>query len=245
MLISALPVCAEEPAVPILLYHNVTKGYSLEDASLHITPEEFENQLAALKENGFNIIPMQQYIQYVNGEVTLPENPVIITFDDGYSGVYNYAYPILQKLQVHATVFVITGLVGYNDTVYPHFTWAQAAEMDKSGVVDIQSHTRFHYNAEEIPLPLLTLELRKSKFDLETRLGKKCNILAFPYGAYNNSGLQAAISAGFTCVARTEDRGTNRKSDGLYHLNRIFVRRTWSGEDLIEIIRQNNKLYLD
>ena len=242
---SAFPVFAHEPAVPILLYHNVTYGYSTEDASLHITPEEFDSQLTALKAGGYNIISLKQYADYVSGNATLPDKPVIITFDDGYSGVYNHAYPILLRHNIPATVFIITGLVGYNDTIYPHFTWEQAAEMDKSDVIDIQSHTRFHYNAEEISLPLLVLELRKSKFDIETRLNKKCEFLAFPYGAYDGDGLEAALAAGFTCIARTEDRGTNRKSDGIHHLNRIFVHGTWSGEELIRIIEENNQLYID
>lgn len=240
-------VCAADTEVPILLYHNVTRGYSLQDTSLHITPEEFENQLTALMDNGYNIISLQQYIKYVNNEFggELPEKPVIITFDDGYMGVYTQAYPILKKLNIPATVFVITGLVGYNDTLYPHFSWQQAKEMDESGIIDIQSHTRFHYNSTEISPSLLTLELRKSKYDIETRLNKKCNILAFPYGAYDDEGLNAALKAGYGCVARTEDKGTNRKTDGLFRLNRIFVRRTWSGDDLINVIEENNKLYLN
>ena len=216
-------VLAEEPAVPILLYHNVTTAYNYADAQLNVTPERFEKQLTALKNGGYNIISFREYINYVNGQGVLPPNSVIITFDDGYLGVYKHAYPILQKHNVPATVFIITGLVGFNDTSFPHFDWNQA---------------------KEIALPLLTLELRKSKYDIESRLGKTCNILAFPYGEYNREGLDAAIAAGYTCVARTEDMGTNRKSEGLFHLNRIFVRRTWSGADLINIIEQNNQLYL-
>lgn len=244
VLVPAGPVFAAETPVPILLYHNVTFGYCLQDTSLHITPDEFEEQIVSLKNNGYNIISLQHYINHVNSDETLPEKPVIITFDDGYLGVYKHAYPILQKHNVPATVFIITGLVGFNDTSFPHFDWNQAKEMEESDVIDIQSHTRFHYNAKEISLPLLTLELRKSKYDIESRLGKTCNILAFPYGEYNREGLDAAIAAGYTCVARTEDMGTNRKSEGLFHLNRIFVRRTWSGADLINIIEQNNQLYL-
>ena len=233
---------SEETPVPILLYHNVTQAYNIKDDMLSVTPERFEQQIYALLSKGYNIISFQKYINYVQGNGDLPSNPVIITFDDGYSGVYNCAYPVLLKHRVPATVFVITGLVGFNDTLYPHFTWEQAMEMDKSGYIDIQSHTNFHYDALEISQSRLVLELRKSRYDIESRLNKKCTILAFPYGKYDEEDLQAAKAAGYETVARTEDKGTNRKSDGLFHLNRIFVRGSWTGEDLVRIVSENNNL---
>lgn len=236
------PCLASEKTVPILLYHNVSSVYNMFDDMLHVTPDGFDNQLSALKNAGYNIISFQDYIKHVRGEIALPDNPVIITFDDGYSSVYYHAYPLLLKHQVPATVFVISGLLGFNDTLYPHFTWQQAREMDSSGYIDIQSHSNFHYDSTKISHQRLILELRKSKFDIETRLNKTCNILAFPYGEYDELGLMIAKQAGFEAVARTRDKGTNRPSDGLYTLNRIFVRGSWSGETLIEIIESNNLL---
>ncbi|MDP4118314.1 MAG: polysaccharide deacetylase family protein [Bacillota bacterium] len=231
---------ADEPGVTILLYHDISPAYNIKDALVHTSPQRFDEHLCALSENGYNVISFQQYIQYTKGDASLPENPVIITFDDGYSSVYYSAYPILTKHNMNATVFVISGLMGFNDTDYPHFTWEQAEEMESSGLIDIQSHSNFHYNATEIPYERLILELRKSKYDIETRLHKTCNILAFPYGEYDDSELMAAVNAGFEVVARTHDSGTNRKSDGLYHLNRLFVHGTQTGDDLIKMIRTNN-----
>ncbi|MBQ3054366.1 MAG: polysaccharide deacetylase family protein [Clostridia bacterium] len=235
-------VCAaaKEKAVPILLYHNIAVVYNSADDALNVTPERFQEQLSSLKDAGYTIIPFQQYIEYANGNTDVPEKSVVVTFDDGYSSVYYYGFPILMRLEVPATVFVISGLLGFNDTVYPHFTWEQAKEMDNSGYVDIQSHSNFHYNAKEISSSRLILELRKSKYDIETRLNKKCNILAFPYGEYDAQGLSIAKAAGFSCVARTRDWGTNRKSDGLFNLNRIFVHGSWTGKDLIAEIEKNN-----
>ncbi len=233
---------AQSTPVPILLYHNVTDAYNNEDTLVNVSPGRFEEHISTIISEGYNIISFQQYIKYCHGEAELPENPVIITFDDGYSSVYYKAYPILMKYNAPATVFIISGLVGFNDTLYPHFTWEQAAEMDKSGYIDIQSHSNFHYDATKISLPRLILELRKSKYDIETRLNKQCNILAFPYGEYNAQGLNAAVNAGFEAVARTHDRGTNRKENGLFYLNRLFVRGNQSGEDVVNMLKENNNL---
>ena len=68
----------------------------------------------------------------------LPDKPILITFDDGYASNYMYAYPILKKLGMQATIFVITDRRGKTLSVNPHFSWNQAREMQDSGVIDIQ-----------------------------------------------------------------------------------------------------------
>ena len=131
--------------VPILLYHHI-----VEDAadSTTVTPGTFETQMRFLAENGYHTVTIQQMIDYVYHGGELPDKPVCITFDDGYLSNYEYAWPILERYGLTATIYAIGVSVGhdhyYKETQFeltPHFSYEQAREMLESGVIDIQSHT--------------------------------------------------------------------------------------------------------
>lgn len=131
--------------VPVFLYHQIDPQA---EGDISITPEHFEAQIAALAEAGYTAVLPEDLQAYVNQGKALPEKPILITFDDGYLSNYEYAWPILEKYGMKATIFVIGSTVGntehYKDTNYPitpHFTWEQAREMVDSGVISIQSHT--------------------------------------------------------------------------------------------------------
>jgi len=131
--------------VPIITYHSIVDNPT---SNSEISPETFEKQIKTLKENGYTGITVEEMINYVYTGEELPEKPVCITFDDGYLNNYEKAYPILQKYNMKANIFTIGVSIGsltnYKDTNYPitpHFTFEQAKEMEKSGLVSIQSHT--------------------------------------------------------------------------------------------------------
>lgn len=142
---TALDAEVNTAEVPVLMYHHIAEEGN--DSTV-ITPELFEQQIAALKEAGYTAIMPDSLLAYVNDGEELPDKPVVITFDDGYLSNYEYAYPILNKYGMCATIFVIGSTVGntenYKDTNYPitpHFSYAQAQEMIDSGVISIQTHT--------------------------------------------------------------------------------------------------------
>lgn len=131
--------------VPIITYHSVVENPT---SNSEISPETFEMQIKTLKELGYTSILFEDLVAYVENGIELPEKPICITFDDGYLNNYEITYPILQKYQMKATIFVIGVSVGsltnYKDTNYPitpHFTYEQAIEMMNSGLISIQSHT--------------------------------------------------------------------------------------------------------
>lgn len=130
--------------VPIITYHHFADGG---DKGTTISAERFEAHLQALEENGYESIHMSQLEDYVYRGGKLPEKPVIITIDDGYASNYEVAYPLLQKYNTKASIFIIGVSVGkevYKNTDYkilPHFTYDEALEMIDSGLIEIQSHT--------------------------------------------------------------------------------------------------------
>lgn len=198
----ASPAAAEaySAQVPILMYHNLAQEGSGNDT---ISVQRFEEHLAALQDAGYTTITFQDLLAYVEQGTELPEKPVLLTFDDGYESNYTLAYPLLQQYQMKATIFVIGVSMGkdtYKDTgqaMIPHFTQEQAAEMEASGLVAIESHG---YDIHEVqgrdPEPLRVGILPRedeSEWDyaaflqedcqtMTDLLGKTPGVLAYPYG---------------------------------------------------------------
>lgn len=136
--------------VPILMFHDIdgVGEYS-------VSKEQFERQMNLIKYNGFNTILFEDLYEYtVNGK-ELPENSIMITFDDGYQSNYDIAYPILKNLNMKATIYIIGSSFGkdtYKDTgqkIYPHFGYDEAIEMYSSGLIDIQSHSYDMHQSEK------------------------------------------------------------------------------------------------
>lgn len=91
----------------VLIFHRV---YDLEKDPqlLTVNLRNFEDQVKHLKEN-YNVISLQSLIHKLTGHKKIPGNSVVITFDDGYADNYLYAFPILEKYKVPATIFVTSG----------------------------------------------------------------------------------------------------------------------------------------
>ncbi|MDP4161033.1 MAG: polysaccharide deacetylase family protein, partial [Bacillota bacterium] len=91
-------------AVPILYYHSVKLEAGNE---LRMPPDQFEEQMTYLKDNGFESITLEQFYQAQNFGGALPKKPFVITFDDGYADNYTTAFPILKKHGFTAGVFMV------------------------------------------------------------------------------------------------------------------------------------------
>ena len=219
--------------VPILLYHNIGETYTSSQADMHITPAMFEEHIKTLAESGSNSVSITDAVS----GAPMPENPVVITFDDGYYSNYEFAYPILKKYGMCGTIFVITDKMGNFDTAYRHFDWQTAREMEQSGMIEILSHTNSHSKLSQVSDIQLVLELRQSKYIIEKELGKKCNILAAPYGDFDERTFIQAKSAGYDAICRVGDIGIDVPTHGVMSLRRYTVWGDMNGADLLSLIR--------
>lgn len=237
--------------VPILLYHHITNdAFSNEQSISHISPSDFRLHMTAIKTH-YSPISLRSYIEYVNcddGSVKIPQNPIIVTFDDGYSSNYEIAYPILKELEIPATIFVVTDTVGASSDSgkvhYSHFTWEQAREMEQSGLIEIQSHTAGHIGMTTVDSGEQIRQLRKSKYEIEKNLGHKCDMIAFPYGDYNESVKNAARNSGYQVQLLVDDKTTendydvNIPSEGTENITRMTIAGSMGNVNVIEIIRK-------
>lgn len=95
--------------IPVLLHHHVNNNGGREDG---ISPDLFEEQVRFLVSEGYQTIFLGELIHYIKEGEELPTKTVVLTFDDGNLDNWVYAYPILRKYELKATLFVITGRIG-------------------------------------------------------------------------------------------------------------------------------------
>ncbi|BBH18845.1 hypothetical protein Back11_01900 [Paenibacillus baekrokdamisoli] len=132
--------------IPVLMYHDFEDKLN---SHANVRPINFAKQLNYLKTKGYHTITDQDLTLYFEGKEPLPAKPLMITIDDGYESNYDSAYPILKKIGMKATIFVIVNSVGKTPGFIKHFGWKQAKEMYDSGLIDIEDHT-FNLH-EDIP----------------------------------------------------------------------------------------------
>jgi peptidoglycan/xylan/chitin deacetylase (PgdA/CDA1 family) len=181
--------------------------------SLAVTPAAFEAQMQSLKEAGFTVIPMQDFLAWRRGEKSIPDKSCLISIDDGFRSGYDVAWPILKKFGYPFTMFIYTSFVkGGPLAGGGSLSWAELAEMRDAGV-DIQSHTVNHQslrlkkgkfqNQFATYEEWLQSEIAGSKHQLESRLGISVGVLAYPYGIHSEQVRAMALAAGYEAAFTT------------------------------------------
>jgi peptidoglycan/xylan/chitin deacetylase (PgdA/CDA1 family) len=247
--------------IPILTYHHISTD---KDAwsSVTISPEKFKEDMIALKEEGYTPIHFKDYMDYKEGKGALPKNPILITFDDGYYSNYEYAYPVLEEMNMKATIFVIGWSIGRSTfidsdkPILPHFTWDQAKEMYDSGLIDIQGHTYDLHSPKGVSYAYKTpcgqgvdriagestSDYKKRLIEdstkiinlIETNIGNEVVAYAYPYGVYTKESEEVLKDLGVHFTVITVE-GISL-IDKHYLLDRINMPHFTSSEDLIDLI---------
>jgi peptidoglycan/xylan/chitin deacetylase (PgdA/CDA1 family) len=157
-----------------------------------------------------------------------------VTFDDGFAGVRDHAFPVLADLGVPATVFAATAFIG-TSTPFPFdpwgarhaattppslwrpLDWPACREMEASGLVSIGSHTHTHRDLRSDPLEF-ERDVSTSLAVLDEQLGSRARALAYPFGSVADGFAgpelaRAARRAGATCGFTTEYELVDLSSD--------------------------------
>ncbi len=174
----------------ILLYHEFYETAPAESKySVASTPKRFEENIQQILAAGYKIIPLNALLEYQSGERALPKKSVILTFDDGYVSNYTMIYPLLQKYNIHATIFMSVASVDMPNKM----SWDQLREMDQSGLVEIQSHSWDHDDHTAMSESRLRNQVFDSFSHLEYELGERsARLFAYPYGK-NNAQTRAIV----------------------------------------------------
>jgi peptidoglycan/xylan/chitin deacetylase (PgdA/CDA1 family) len=212
-------------SVPILLYHRF--GPVVAD-SMTVTTPVFESHLKYLRDNGYTVIPLRQFVDYLLKKgAPPPPRSVVIVADDGHESVYTDMLPLISKYHVPVTLFIYPSAI--SNASYA-MTWEQLRGLKKSGLVDFQSHSYWHPNFKKDKKKMapaeyeksLQMQLRKSKERLEKELNVKVDMLAWPFGIYDDELVRKAAEAGYAAAFTIERRNAGN-ADNVMTLPRYLL----------------------
>lgn len=206
--------------VPIIMYHSVNP-YALPENRLTVSVKTFERQMHFLKTHHYNVLPLDELAGLIKQKRKIPPRSVVITFDDGYKDNFIYAFPVLKKYNLSATMFIIINEVGrpQNDRL----SWDEISAMQDSGLIVFGSHALG-------PEPLVNIKseesLKKELFDskkiLEDKLGRPVNAFSYPEGRFNDKIRQLVIASGYK-VAVAANPGSRYPKDDIFALKRLRI----------------------
>jgi peptidoglycan/xylan/chitin deacetylase (PgdA/CDA1 family) len=215
--------------VPILEYHYIRVNPDPSDHlgfNLSVTPDDFRAQMDWLAANHYHPVTIADLRAYFQSGTPLPSRPVVLTFDDGYADFYTTAFPILAEHNFRAVAYIVPGFL--NRRMY--MTPDQVVALDRTGMVEIASHTMTHVNLVAAAPADLAWQVGQSKAVLEGMLGHPVLDFCYPAGAFNQAVVNALVAAGYR-TATTELWGTSHSSSDAMTWTRV---RVGGGEKLPE-----------
>jgi peptidoglycan/xylan/chitin deacetylase (PgdA/CDA1 family) len=211
--------------VPVILYHRF--GPVVADG-MTITTDVFESHLKYLRDKGYSVIPLRQLVNFYlrKGPPPRPRS-VVIVVDDGHKTVYTDMLPLVKKYRIPVTLFLYPSAI--SNASYA-MTWDQVRALKQTGLFELQSHTYWHpnFNKEKKRLKpaeyekFVDMQMKKSKERLEKELGAGVDMLAWPFGLYNDELGKKAIEAGYIAAFTIVRRHTN-PSDNIMALPRYLL----------------------
>ena len=196
----------------ILMYHKIADLPEAQDPKrLAVSPREFARQLEFLVENGYRCVPLDRAIEDLSGTRPPIAKQVAITFDDGFRDFYTTAAPLLQRYDIPATVFMVTGCAGAMSAwrgrsgsgAASIMSWSEVREMAAAGF-EFGSHTVSHPNLATLSSNRVRIEVADSKKKLEDELGRQIDLISYPYGSSDNRVQGIASERGYKAGLGTD-----------------------------------------
>jgi peptidoglycan/xylan/chitin deacetylase (PgdA/CDA1 family) len=231
---SAASILAKKQ-VPVLCYHQIRdwKPTDSKSAKDYIIPVgTFKEHMKMLADSGYHTILPDEYYAYLNTGATLPEKPIMISFDDTEYNQYAIAAPTLKKYGFKAVYFIMTVSLGRPN----YMTRSQVKELSDEGHV-IGSHTWDHHNVKKYAGTDWEKQIDKPTKTLEEITGKKIEHFAYPFGLWNPEAFPELKKRGMkSAYSLSEKRDQN---DPLFTIRRIIASGYWSSKTLGNSIRNS------
>lgn len=239
--------------VPIIMYHSILKDES-QQGEYVLSPVELEKDLSYLKENGYTAITSKDLTDYVYSGKSLPEKPIMLTFDDGCLNNLTYVLPLLEKYNMKAVISVVGSFCDREESSeqrndsYSYLNWSEVRELYLSGKVDIGCHSNdFHSLGERRGSTMKSGESYtdyRSAFLSDTNtflnsIKKNAQIVptiyTYPYGLISEESKNLVKTCGFKISLGCEEKvNLVKDEDSLYCMGRFNRPSGISTEDFMK-----------
>jgi len=196
--------------VSVLLYHDFVER--IPKTEMMVSMPVFRAQMQALRDANIPVIPMSDVLAWKRGEKNIPEESVVITLDDGWLGVHQFAYPLLKEFGYPFTIYLYKK---YVNTGGRSMTISQIKDMLLYGA-ELGSHSLSHKPlamskkgmTDEAYKQWLHEEIYDSKKWLEETFQVPCKTFAYPYGNKTEEIVDMAMAAGYEAAVTVNPQKT-------------------------------------
>lgn len=239
MTMTAIPT-----SIPVLMYHHINPHRG---DTVTVSPESFTAQMESLVQERIQTITVSELLAFIEGNYMPPARSVLITFDDGWLDNYVYALPVLKSMNLRAAFFLVSDRVKAASatprpvpiSVPDHeaskallasgmagkvaLSWHLIDEMRHTGIAEFHPHSVSHRPCDDLAPQELEFELVESRRVLRDHFGEISPCFCWPYGRWNSSACEAAITFGYQGLFTTVP-GVVSCSSNPFAIPRIEVR---------------------
>lgn len=225
-------VLTKKYEIPVIMYHRVIRDKSEGGVhGIYVTESQFEKHLKYLKQKGFETITFKDLLNNkYKDRFNRGKKQIILTFDDGYTDNYNYAFPLLKKYGFKCVIYLLSHL-NYNkwdveveenpEHKFDLMDMSMIKEMEEYGI-EFGGHTKTHPKLATLPIEIAQEEILTSKKVLEEKLGHALISFAYPYGNLNEDVKKIVKNSGYNFAVAT-DSGDISFSEDLFQIRRIGI----------------------
>ncbi len=186
--------------VVILLYHRVGAGTT---SQVDLPVARFDEQMATLAETR-RVVTLDRALDELSAPTPPPDDPVVITFDDGTADLVEHAMPVLVAYELPATLYLATDWVERSEPFWGDgaaLSWAALRDAVGTGLLTVGSHTHRHRLLDRLDAAEVGDELDRSTGLIADRLGVEAQHFAYPKALPGTPAADAEVRRRFRSAA--------------------------------------------
>ncbi|MES0880873.1 polysaccharide deacetylase family protein [Roseibium sp. SCP14] len=228
--------------LPILMYHSVAGGVDERYKTWCVTPARFSQHMCALADNGYTVLGVSAALNKLDAGVSLPENAVVLTFDDGLRDFLDEAFPVLDRHGFQATLYVVAGLIGSRSKWLRPLGEGEREMLRAEEIrhlhecgIEIGAHSLSHPELDILDIASCEREIRGSRHLLEEITGSQVKAFAYPHGYASATTRRLTREAGFTSAVRVR-HALSHTSENRFGLSRLIITQDYDQTGLIALL---------